>query len=135
MSYLLDTNAAIAIINGTPAGVRNCLRAAIERAQPVAISSISLFELQYGVAKSTRTVENAERLGAFLRGPIDIVPFDDADAELAGTIRARLEAIGKPIGPYDLLIGAQAVRLGWTLITANQKEFNRIQELRIESWI
>jgi tRNA(fMet)-specific endonuclease VapC len=130
--YLLDTNAAIAVINNKP-GVRKRLKKALKGSE-IALSSISLFELWYGVARSTKKSENGQRLRAFLTGRVSVVPFGDDDANHAGEIRATLEAAGTPIGPYDLLIAGQAVRLGATLVTANEKEFGRVQSLALENW-
>jgi len=92
------------------------------------------FELWYGVAKSTRPEVNADRLAAFLAGPIDIIDFDDGDAQVAGQVRASLEAVENPIGAYDVLIGSQALRRGTTLVTANAGEFRRISGLTWEDW-
>ncbi len=93
-----------------------------------------MFELWYGVAKSARPKVNAERLGTFLSGPIEIVDFNLEDAEHAGPIRAALDAAGTPIGAYDLLIAGQALRLGAILVTANSQEFLRVKKLRIQDW-
>lgn len=108
MIYLLDTNAVIAVLKNQPSAVRRRLRRAAAKGAAVAISSVVLFELWYGVARSERRRENAERLRAFLSGAIGVVPFDEEDAATAGDLRATLEAADTPIGPYDLLIvGAQ----------------------------
>ncbi len=93
------------------------------------MSSIALFELWYGVAKSSRRFFNKKRLEAFFAGPLHPLPFEDQDAEIVGAIRAGLESIGKPIGAYDLLIAGQAIRNKLTLITANLSEFARIKGL------
>lgn len=69
----------------------------------------------------------------FLSGDIDVIVLDDGDAEKAGDLRAQLEAAGTPIGPYDLLILAQAVRLSATLVTANVSEFARVPGPRAQS--
>jgi tRNA(fMet)-specific endonuclease VapC len=74
-------------------------------------------------------------LRAFLQAPIDILPFDEADAEEAGKIRAVLKKAGAPVEAYDILIAAQACRRKATLITANAREFSHVPELRIENWI
>jgi tRNA(fMet)-specific endonuclease VapC len=133
--YHLDTNAAIAIINNRPSEVRVRLEAVLEAAlAPVAISSIVLYELRYGVARSTQPQKNAERLRVFLAGPIDLVPFEEEDSAIAGALRASLEAAGTPIGPYDLLIAALALRTGATLITANTSEFARVSGLVLNNW-
>lgn len=97
------------------------------------ISSISLFELWFGVSKSARAEENSERLADFL-SPLDVIPFDEDDAYCAGQIRAGLERIGLPIGAYDYLIAAQALQRGLLLVTANVGEFSRIEGLRWEDW-
>ena len=90
MSYLLDTNACIAIINGRPQSVRHRLRSVLTRGEPVALSSVALFELWYGVAKSARAAANTERLAVFL-APLETLPFDDDDARAAGAVRTALE--------------------------------------------
>ncbi len=133
MTILLDTNVCIALINRRPPVVRDRARAARDRGEQLAISSISLFELWFGVSKSARPEENSERLADFI-SPLEIVPFDDEDAYRAGQIRARLERIGLPIGAYDYLIAAQAVQKSLLLVTANVGEFSRIEGLRWEDW-
>ena len=133
MSYLLDTNACIAIINGKPKEVRERLRGASRQDRLVRISSIALFELWYGVAKSQRVAANSERLSVFT-AKLEGLPFDDRDAEVAGVIRAQLERAGTPIGAYDTLMAGQALRRGLTLVTANVAEFDRVPGLRWENW-
>jgi len=132
--YLLDTNAAIALINGKPAALRTRLQRVVAKDTPVAISSIVLYELWYGVARSERQRENAERLRVFLSGAIGVAPFDEEDAARAGELRATLESAGTPIGPYDLLIAAQALRMNATLVTANVSEFARVRGLDWQDW-
>ncbi len=134
MIYLLDTNAAIALINGKPAALRTRLQRVVAKDTPVAISSIVLYELWYGVARSERQRENAERLRVFLSGAIGVAPFDEEDAARAGELRATLESAGTPIGPYDLLIAAQALRMNATLVTANVSEFARVRGLDWQDW-
>ncbi len=130
----LDTNAVIAALNDRSSPVRSRIAAATGMAQPLAISSIVLFELRYGAAKSAQPARNAQRIDDFLAGPISILPFEPADAEEAGGIRAALERAGTPIGPYDVLVAAQARRHGAILVTANEREFARVPALRIEDW-
>ena len=134
MSYLLDTNACIALINNRPATVRQRLEQAVKQGDALTVSAVVAFELWYGAAKSARREANHRRLETFLSGPVDLVPFDDEDARTAGEIRARLEAAGRPIGAYDLLIAGQALRRGMTVVTANVSEFSRVAELRWEDW-
>ncbi len=134
MTYLLDTNAVIALLKNQPAGVRSRLRRVVSRGASIAVSSVVLYELWYGVARSERGRENAERLRTFLSGKIDVVRFDERDAEIAGHIRAVLETAGTPIEPYDLLIAAQALRRSTTLVTANVLEFARVRGLAWQDW-
>jgi len=134
VNYLLDTNACIALINGKPASVRSRFRTAIATGDKMFIPSIVAFELWYGVAKSSQPEANRQRLAAFFAGPIALLPFDEEDAQSAGAIRAALEARGKPIGAYDLLIAGQALRRKFTLVTANVREFGRIKGLAWEDW-
>ncbi|MGH2459700.1 MAG: type II toxin-antitoxin system VapC family toxin [Chloroflexota bacterium] len=134
MTYFLDTNAVIAVLKNQPSDVRNHLRHAVSHGAPIAVSSVVLYELWYGVARSERRRENAERLRIFLSANIAIVQFDEEDALAAGDLRAALEAAGTPIGPYDLLIAAQAMRNGATLVTANVSEFARVRGLAWQDW-
>jgi tRNA(fMet)-specific endonuclease VapC len=134
VTYLLDTNAVIALVNDRPLTVRERLRQLPPEAFPVSVSSIVLFELWYGVARSRRQSQNSERLRGFLSGDVSIIPFEEEDALAAGELRAELARVGAPIGPYDLLIAGQALRTGATLITANVAEFGRVPGLAWEDW-
>lgn len=134
MRYLLDTNACIALINGTPEAVRERFADAAERGDAVLTSTIVVFELWYGVAKSTRLEANAVKVSAFLAGPVELLDFEEQDAHVAGTVRAGLERAGTPIGAYDLLIAAQGVRHRATVVTANHSEFGRVPTLLWEDW-
>ena len=134
MTYLLDTNACIALINGRPEAVRRRFARVSAGDDVVATSSVVLFELWYGVAKSERRKANAERLATFLSGPLEILDFTAEDAEHSGRVRATLEGLGKPIGAYDLLIAGQALRHKLTLVTANSTEFARVRGIRLQDW-
>lgn len=134
MSYLLDTNAVTALLNDKPPIVRKRLRRAVSKGQEVGVSSLVLYELWYGVACSERRRENSERLRVFLSGGVIIHDFTADDAVVAGETRASLEAAGTPLGPYDLLIAAQALRSDATLVTANLAEFARVPGLRWQDW-
>jgi tRNA(fMet)-specific endonuclease VapC len=97
------------------------------------VSSITVAELQYGVAKSSRPEQNALALAALL-APIDVLAFDDCAAAVYGAIRAELERAGTPIGSMDLLIAAHARALRRTLLTDNKREFGRVAGLKVENW-
>jgi len=133
-TYLLDTNACIALINGTQAGVRRRFQRAAARDSVLLLSSIVSFELWYGVRKSQRQEANTQRLEAFLAGPLEWTPFDEDDARAAGNVRAELEAAGTPIGAYDVLLAGQARRRRATLVTSNAREFGRVKGLKWEDW-
>jgi tRNA(fMet)-specific endonuclease VapC len=126
--FLLDTNAVIALLKGEAGFV-----ARLRRYEPgdFGLSSIVLHELYYGAYKSQRVGANLARIEA-LR--FEIVAFDEQDARRAGEVRAALAAAGTPIGPYDVLIGAQALARGLTLVTRNFGEFARVAGLRVEDW-
>ena len=132
--YLLDTNACIALINGTEINVRRRFKRAVARESVILLSSIVAFELWYGVAKSQRKDSNTQRLETFLGGPLEWALFDEDDARAAGTVRAELETVGRPVGAYDVLLAGQARRRGATLVTSNTKEFARVQGLKWEDW-
>jgi tRNA(fMet)-specific endonuclease VapC len=134
MTYLLDTNACIALINGTPKEVRRRFQRAIDKEASILVSSVVTFELWYGVAKSQQKESNTRRLEAFLAGPFEWTLFDDDDARETGMVRAELEIAGKPIGAYDVLIAGQARRRGATLVTSNVAEFDRVAGLKWEDW-
>jgi tRNA(fMet)-specific endonuclease VapC len=133
LSILLDTNACIAVIGGRPPAVRQRFRRAEAEGESLVVSSITLYELWYGVARSARVADNAQRLAVFMTS-IEIIQFDEDDARVAGGIEAELRARGMPIGPYDVLIAAQGVRRDLTVVTANVREFSRVTALRWEDW-
>jgi tRNA(fMet)-specific endonuclease VapC len=134
MSFLLDTNAVVALLRNKPARVRERYREAEASGGYLAVSSVVLFELWYGVAKSSQVLENTERLRIFLSGDLDLLEFDDEDARRAGQVRACLEKNGTPIGAYDVLIAGQALRRDLTVVTANTSEFSRVTGLNWEDW-
>jgi tRNA(fMet)-specific endonuclease VapC len=94
-----------------------------------------LHELWYGVVSSGRQSENLDNLRRFLSSGVSILPFEVDDAIRAGELRAALKAKGTPIGSYDLLIAAQALRTSSTLVTADQKEFSRVTDLKVQNWL
>ena len=134
MSYLLDANAVVALLPNKPTKVRERYRKAEASADYLALSSVVLFELWYGVAKSSHVPANTERLRILLSGNLDLLDFDDEDAKTAGQVRADLEKSGNPIGAYDLLIAGQALRRGLTVVTANTTEFGRVTGLSWQDW-
>ena len=130
----LDTNIVIAAINGKFPGVRRRLETAFLDRTVVAVPVVVLYELSYGIRKSRRAETNSAALTAFLALGLATWPFDPEDAEEAGEIRFALERAGTPIGPYDILIAAQARRRNALLATANTGEFAGVPGLRTENW-
>ena len=129
MKYLLDTNICIFLMkNSFPSMTDRMLRLDPD---DFAVSSITLFELEYGAAKSKWGERTRDSLYSFL-APFAVLPFDPDDAIAAGIIRALLEAQGSPIGPYDLQIAAQAYTRQLSVITHNTDEFSRVPGLRTE---
>lgn len=134
MIYLLDTNACIALMSSGTNNVQTQFARACHAGDTFYTSTIVAYELWYGVFKSARPLDNTRRYQRFFSGPIHMLPFEDADATVAGELRAKLELIGRPIGPYDLLVAGQAMRHKMTLITANVTEFSRVKGLLWQDW-
>ena len=132
MHYLLDTNICIYLIKKRPPEVLDRFRQ--HSPQDVAISTITLFELQYGVEKSQYPQRSKDALAKFLL-PLNLINLDRSSAIEAAIIRAQLEKKGMPIGPYDLLIAGLARSQDMTLVTNNIKEFERVVSLHVENWV
>lgn len=130
MKFLLDTDICIYVINERPARVLDQFRK--RQVEDVGLSSITVAELSFGVAKG-RSARNREALAAFLL-PLEVAPFDRQAALAYGDVRAELERRGSPIGPLDLLIAAHALSVGAVLVTNNLREFKRVGGLRCENW-
>jgi tRNA(fMet)-specific endonuclease VapC len=131
MKIMLDTNICIYIIKHQSAAV---LKHFLEyQVGDISISSITLSELRFGVAKSMHREKNSKALDAFII-PLEIISFDEEAARIYGDIRANLEKEGKPIGAMDMLIAAHAISLGIPLVTNNTREFSRIPALNIIDW-
>ena len=131
MIYLLDTNICIYIINQKPPAVVKRIQS--KQPEQIAISSITLAELEYGIVRSRYPDRNRIALLEFLF-PFMILDFDQMASVVSGWIRSFLESKGKPIGPMDLLLAAQAKSRNMILVTNNEKEFNRIDGLQTENW-
>ncbi|MCD4823237.1 MAG: type II toxin-antitoxin system VapC family toxin [Phycisphaerae bacterium] len=131
MRYLLDTNICIELIRGRSKTVLQHIRQC--QLGEVGISTITLAELEYGVAKSSDPARNQIALAEFC-APLEIISFDDHAAAAYGRLRAGLERLGTPIGPLDTLIAAHALAISCVLVTNNEREFQRVNGLPIENW-
>lgn len=129
---MLDTDICIALIKRQPRELIDRLRK--HKPGDVGISSITLAELCFGVAKSKQAERNRTALEQFLI-PLEVLPFDDVAAESYGLIRAALEINGTPIGPLDTLIASHASSIDATIVTNNMREFSRVDGLRVENWM
>ena len=126
--FLPDTNTCSHFMRGHEALVRRWLDAA----PLLRLSAIVVAELEYGAAKVGSTRQRA-RLEDFV-ATLPNEPFSVADAAQFGQLRTGLERRGEIIGPFDLLIAAQALRLGATVVTHNVREFQRVPGLKVEDW-
>ena len=131
MMYLLDTNICIYAINGRQPGLTNMLLTISP--DDIAVSSITVGELEYGAAKSHWGDRTRQTMYAFLSN-FTAIPFDNADAICFGNLRAALAHSGTPIGAYDVMIAAQGLTKGLTVVTHNTGEFSRVPGLKIEDW-
>ncbi|GHU03398.1 twitching motility protein PilT [Betaproteobacteria bacterium] len=131
MKYLLDTCTVSDFIKGEP-GVLD----AIKRTPPdqIAISVVTRMEIDYGLLLNPQRAKKlTPLLDAFLSSIITL-PFEDADAKAAATVRAAQRQIGQPIGPYDCQIAGCGLARGLVVVTANEAEFRRVIGLCVENW-
>lgn len=130
LKYLLDTNLCIRVLRDRPRGLREKFNA---EASSLSISSVVLYELLYGAAKSARPVENRNQVEAFA-ARLEVLDFDGEAAAHAGEIRADLEQRESPIGSYDVLIAGHARSRGLIVVTGDLAEFQHVEGLRCEDW-
>jgi tRNA(fMet)-specific endonuclease VapC len=131
MRYLLDTNIVSELIRNPQGRVADRIRD-VGEAQ-VATSIIVAAELRYGATKK-RSPRLTAQVEAVL-GAIEVLPFEEPADAVYGALRARLEQKGQQMGGNDLLIAAQAISLGFTLVTGNEREFARVEDLHCENWL
>jgi tRNA(fMet)-specific endonuclease VapC len=130
MRYLLDTNAVSDIVRYPQGRIAKHVKRVGE--EQICTSIIVAAELRYGAAK-----KGSRRLTTQLEavlGAMEILPFDAPADAAYGSIRTRLERIGKTIGANDLFIAAHALTLGHIMVTDNDREFGRIEGLSVENW-
>lgn len=132
MKFLLDTNICIYLIKNNPPEVRQHFQR--HHIGDIGVSTITIAELEYGVQKSAAVSRNQRALESFLL-PLEFLDFDHKSALEYGKMRVALEQAGTPIGSMDMLIAAQAVAYDLVLVTHNLREFQRVPELRCETWV
>ena len=130
MRYVLDTNTLIYFFKGLGDVSKHMLA---QSPSELSIPAVVLFELEVGIAKSTSPDKRKSHLQE-ITALVNVLPFGIAESRSAAQIRVELEKQGLPIGPYDVLIAATALANNTILITHNQKEFGRIEGLKIEDW-
>lgn len=131
MRYLLDTNIVSDLVRHPQGQVTQAIRTVGEG--QVCTSIIVAAELRYGATKRASPRLTAQ-LEAVLR-VLEILPFEAPADAVYGQLRTRLEQRGRPIGAHDLLIAAQAVALGYTMVTDNEREFTHIDDLPCANWL
>ena len=131
MIYLLDTNTCVYAIKREPRILR---RLQEHGPDDFGVSAITVAELWFGAAKSSRPQRTRESADAFLK-PFEILPFSSEGAEEYAEIRLQLEKVGQPIGERDLLIAATAKSRRLTVVTHNLREFSRVAGLKVEDWL
>ena len=131
MIYLLDTNICIYAVNGRHPQLNQRLLSIPPK--EIAVSSVTVGELEYGASKSHWGARTRQIMRAFLAN-FTVLPFTEDDAIIFGRFRAFLAASGKPIGAYDVMIAAQAVARQLTVVTHNTGEFSRVPGIRLEDW-
>ena len=132
--FCLDTNIIIHALNRRRPEFAARISDELRAGRPLIVPAIVRYELEYGFAKSDRRAANHAILETLLARGFEQHAFDEDDAAEAGDIRAALEAHGTPIGPYDILIAAQARRRGAALVTLNRREFERVPGLIVTDW-
>ena len=130
--YLLDTNICIYALKAK----YPCLTEKLLSVHPdqIKISAITVFELEYGAAKSKWRDKNREIMRMFLSS-FDVLPFTEKDAAICGQIRAGFAARGTPVGAYDMMIAAQGISRNLVVVTHNVGEFQRVPGLSMEDWV
>jgi tRNA(fMet)-specific endonuclease VapC len=131
MRYLLDTCVISDLIKGE---ARTTLRLRQTPPIDIAISAVTVMELRYGLVLNPQRAQKVEPAIASLLSSVTILPFGTVEAEQAAQIRAALKPQGQPIGAYDVLIAATALQHNLIMVTANQREFERVPGLQIENW-
>ena len=131
LKYLLDTNIVIYTMKNRPQQVKRRFK---QHKDQMCISSVTLGELIFGAEHSQQVERNLTDIEAIV-ARLEVLPFDNKAAYHFGQIRAALYNIGKPIGPYDMMIAGQTRASGLTLITNNIKEFERVPGLMLENWV
>ena len=130
MRYLLDTSTCVFFLRGKlnldelikQKGRENCF-----------ISEITVLELYYGAENSDNSTKSYKAVSAFISG-LSVIPIFGSIKRYAKE-KVRLKKLGKPMNDeFDLLIGVTAIENKLTLVTDNVKDFERLEDIKIENW-
>ena len=128
--YILDTNTLIYFFKGIGSVADNLLAVS---PKDVGIPAVVLYELEYGIAKSSSPKKRMKQLGE-LCALVEVLAYGNEEAKTSAAIRAALEKKGTPIGPYDVMIAGTVLSKQGVLVTNNTKEFKRVPKLKIVDW-
>lgn len=131
MRYLLDTNMVSDLVRNPQGKVARRVRTVGEK--HVCTSIIVAAELRYGADKKG-SARLSSQLDAVL-GALEVLPLETPADTNYGWLRTRLEQAGTPIGGNDLLLAAQALALGYVMVTDNEREFSRVEGLQVQNWL
>jgi tRNA(fMet)-specific endonuclease VapC len=127
---VLDTDVCVEILRGN----REVIRRRETVRDEVATTWVTAAELLYGAARSAAPDENALLARRFL-ATIDVFGLDPGSADRFGTLKASLEAEGRRLADFDLVIAAITLSLGAVLVTGNRRHYDRVPGLELEDWI
>ncbi len=133
MTTCLDTNVLVDVLGGRRPEVRLRYQAELSANRNMVVSSLTAHELAYGAFLSRRPDQHWAELQRLL-AQLDVIEWSAEDAYAAARLRARLRREGQTIGNFHALIAGQALSRGWTLVTANIREFVRVEGLILEDW-
>ncbi|MBE9589743.1 type II toxin-antitoxin system VapC family toxin [Moraxella sp. K127] len=130
MKYLLDTNICIYYFKNQfdlaqkfhEKGIHQC-----------AISEITYAELLYGAEKSQNVAKNMQKIDELLK-QVAIIPVYNG-LKIYSKEKAKLSSMGRLISDFDLLIGATAIAYDMIMVTRNMKEFERLDNIKLENWV
>jgi tRNA(fMet)-specific endonuclease VapC len=129
----LDSNVVADAVRGAKPHVRVHMEGALAKGATLKLCTVALHELMFGAHLSPRPVHHLGLLDRFLTA-VEVEPWTGEDAAETARLRADLEKKGVRIGAYDTLIAGQALNRGWTMVTANTREFGRVQGLDLLDW-
>jgi tRNA(fMet)-specific endonuclease VapC len=131
VKYLLDTNVLSDFVRGEPAVMARLRQ---EAPPQLAVSVITEMEVEYGLARNPNLPSRVSKAMRTLLSTISVLPFEREDARVAAQLRASLNSQGTPMGAYDLLLAACALRRGLKIVTHNAREFSRVGGLGLDDW-